>query len=261
MGSLFKLALLAAIILPPLDGVQYLFTQSSLIQAGFSRIVPHNFRIVSSGEFYRSGEMSLDDLDETLRAYRIRTLIDLRWSPRTAPEENEELVARRHGVFYVRAPMRSTRVPDREALEILLQSYRDLPKPILVHCRDGVHRTGVASVLWLLDQKGTDIETAEQQLTAQYGFWRGETFIRRWKHGHEPIEGLISQYKEFNSKHPISIARFIRTSVSAEKHEVFPENEPYMPLEAQIYRSVLRLGTTGDSTTPWLFLPGVIAIL
>jgi len=57
------------------------------------------------------------------------------------------------------------------------------------------------------------------------------------------------------------IARFIRTSVSAEKHEVFPENEPYMPLEAQIYRSVLRLGTTGDSTTPWLFLPGVIAIL
>ena len=45
----------------------------------------------------------------------------------------------------------------------------DAPRPILIHCRSGADRTGLASVVYLARVAHADEETAERQLSIRYG--------------------------------------------------------------------------------------------
>jgi protein tyrosine/serine phosphatase len=46
---------------------------------------------------------------------------------------------------------------------------RDAPKPILIHCRSGADRTGLASALYLAAIAKTNEKTAEGQMSIFYG--------------------------------------------------------------------------------------------
>lgn len=46
---------------------------------------------------------------------------------------------------------------------------RDAPKPLLIHCRSGSDRTGLASAIYLNQVANIDQETAERQLSLRFG--------------------------------------------------------------------------------------------
>jgi len=129
-----------------------------------------NFHAVIPGEFYRSAQISGEDLRALAQRHGIRSVVNLRGAnPGTPWYDAEVTVARDLGLAHYDFRMSaSTHVEAAQAAR-LLALLRDAPKPVLVHCQSGADRTGLASSLYLAGIAGRDEEEAEWQLSLLYG--------------------------------------------------------------------------------------------
>jgi tyrosine-protein phosphatase SIW14 len=121
-----------------------------------------NFRVVEEGVLYRSGQMTPDGLARVCREKGIKTVISLRDEDKQADDvDDEKGVCERNGVekYEVIPPKQweeeaDRRVPMTTNLNqflINLEAKRPAPsgepkdfypRPILIHCFAGIHRTG-----------------------------------------------------------------------------------------------------------------------
>lgn len=132
--------------------------------------VSGNFHEVKAGEFYRSAQPSADALSRYINRHGIRTVINLRGaSPGRAWYDDEIRVSAQKGVEHIDFPMSDRTILTPKRSMELLALMRDAPKPILIHCKAGADRTGLASVMYLQQLGGIDEETAEWQLSPLYG--------------------------------------------------------------------------------------------
>lgn len=123
-----------------------------------------NFRTVTPGVLYRSGQMTERGLTRALDEYRIRTVIsfrDARDSDQPPPDEFEEELCKSMGVMYHRlSPLRWSEpdgsVPATANVARFLEIVNDpaTPRPILVHCFAGVHRTGAFVAIFRMACEG-----------------------------------------------------------------------------------------------------------
>ena len=132
--------------------------------------VSGNVAPVIDGAVYRSNQPTPERLADYQAAYGIRTVINLRGA---APDEDwyvlEKKAADALGMTLIDVPLASTRELSDQELRQLVETLRSAEKPILIHCRSGSNRTGLAAAIYLaaFEQVGTD--TAEQQLSVRYG--------------------------------------------------------------------------------------------
>ena len=63
--------------------------------------------------------------------------------------------------------MTAGRKPSRTEIENLLAAFDTCERPLLINCKSGADRTGVAAAAYLLDH-GADIETAQKQLSIRF---------------------------------------------------------------------------------------------
>ncbi len=144
-------------------------------------VYTHNkrLRVVAPGRFYRSGRMTVAGLEEALKKYHIRTVINLMDEDpdpqlkRTffgGGHELERDVCQRHGAKFVYLfvdTISPNAGPDRrpatidQYLEIL-----DNPAnyPVLLHCQAGLHRTGILSALYRMEYEDWTAAQAWQEL-------------------------------------------------------------------------------------------------
>ncbi len=129
-----------------------------------------NFHEVHAGTLYRSAQPSADALADYVKLHGIKTVINLRGAhPGRNWYDSEIAASESLGITHVDFAM-SDRVElsfDR-SME-LLALMRDAEKPLLIHCKAGADRTGLASVLYLQQVAGVDEERAEWQLSPIYG--------------------------------------------------------------------------------------------
>lgn len=142
------------------------------LASGFAsfRLSTRNLTEVIPGEFYRSAQVGRDDLFAFKERYGIRSVLNLRGAQVAKGWYQEEIAAAaelglRHESFKMRANKPLT---DDEA-EWLIALMEEMPKPILVHCRQGADRTGLASALYLAAVKGVKPEAAGGQLSIFFG--------------------------------------------------------------------------------------------
>jgi len=90
----------------------------------------------------------------------IRTVVCLRGG-RTARQTERATV--NSGAVYLCVPFSAKRLPQPEVLSRLWQIADQAERPIMVHCRAGVDRTGLALALIALHDTG-DLEAARRQL-------------------------------------------------------------------------------------------------
>lgn len=129
-----------------------------------------NFAVVVPGEVYRSNQPSPAQIEAYAGRYGIRTIINLRGRDETAAWYRQEAAtAARLGLNLVDFPMQADRRLDARAADELVALLRDAPRPLLIHCRSGADRTGLASVIYLARIANVDEETAEAQLSVRYG--------------------------------------------------------------------------------------------
>ncbi|MBB3772867.1 uncharacterized protein (TIGR01244 family) [Angulomicrobium tetraedrale] len=129
-----------------------------------------NLHTVLDGELYRSATLPPEQLREVLATRGIRTIINLRGpSEDSAWYREEAKIADAAGVRLVNLTWSARRELTDEQVRDYLATLADVPRPILVHCRSGADRTGLASALYLAVVKKADELTAESQLSLRFG--------------------------------------------------------------------------------------------
>ncbi|PZQ84307.1 MAG: protein tyrosine phosphatase [Ancylobacter novellus] len=129
-----------------------------------------NLHTVVEGELYRSATLPAEQLRDLIASRGIRTIINLRGPSEDAHWYREEAkIAEEHGVRLVDLTWSARRELTDEQVKTYLATLADAPRPILVHCRSGVDRTGLASAIYLAVVKKADEFTAETQLSLLFG--------------------------------------------------------------------------------------------
>jgi protein tyrosine/serine phosphatase len=147
------------------------------VAAGPSRVHIDNFGCVNPG-YYRGAQPRGRDFAE-LAALGVHTLIDLT-SDDVRPDE--QLMAERAGMAYVRIPMTVHAPPTSEALNTFLRIVTDpSQQPVFVHCVGGRHRTGVMTAVYRMFHDGWSPDQAYREM-------------RRYKFG---ADFLHREFKEF----------------------------------------------------------------
>jgi protein tyrosine phosphatase (PTP) superfamily phosphohydrolase (DUF442 family) len=128
-----------------------------------------NFHIVQDGVLYRSAQLSSDALDEYIKQYHIKTIINLRGKhPDQKWWKKEKATAARNNVALFDIPTSAETLTSKENLRAILDVFDHAPRPILVHCLAGADRTGEAAALWVLDQMKGSTADALAELSPRY---------------------------------------------------------------------------------------------
>jgi protein tyrosine/serine phosphatase len=143
--------------------------------------VTGNFHAVVANEVYRSAQVTPEDIAAYQSDVGIRSILNLRGA---APGEDwydaEVAASAALGVTHVDFKMNaSVQLTEAEAGQ-LITLMRDLPKPLLVHCRHGSDRTGLAMSLYLAAISGADEATAEGQLSLWFGHFAVPVLSDAW---------------------------------------------------------------------------------
>lgn len=129
-----------------------------------------NFHTVVEGLVYRSAQPNASDISRYVNEYGIKSIINLRGSNAGKAWYDDEIeAATRYGVKHVDFRMSASRELSDADIAALVQLMKDVPKPVLIHCKSGADRTGLAAALYLHDVQKIDIEKAEGQLSPLYG--------------------------------------------------------------------------------------------
>jgi len=129
----------------------------ALVQIGCSRVLYNRDLVSRDPVLVRSGSPSPRFLKALHQRYRIRAIINLTGKVST----EERAFGLRYGVPIFLFHWSANREPPPEDIDRLLKIYRDQKKyPMLVHCKAGADRTGLAVALWRIKIEGKSPEEA-----------------------------------------------------------------------------------------------------
>jgi len=144
-------------------------------------------REVTPDKVYRSGEMTVDGFTGAVRRHGLRTVInlqdeypdpDLPTGPWSLSTVKESVLCRQLGVRYLWMPpdlLPRRRIPAERphALDRFFGLLDDpATYPVLLHCRAGLHRTGVMVAAYRMEYEGWDRRRALQELRDNgFGLW------------------------------------------------------------------------------------------
>lgn len=127
---------------------------------GCARLV-YNFGTVEPGAIYRSAQPSPWFLDWVVRHHGIRSLVNLRGDT----DGFESAFAARHGLRLFSFDLSASRPPTPNDVERFLAVVDDpANRPLLVHCRYGVDRTGYMLGIYRVDRQGWDVDRALREM-------------------------------------------------------------------------------------------------
>lgn len=136
--------------------------------AGYLRLTG-NFHEVAPGMFYRSAQPDAVRLSNVIKTYGIRTVINLRGESTDQWYRDERGISVEAGLNYVDFELSSGDDLTDEQLDRLVTLLKDSPRPVLVHCRAGADRSGLASAAYQLVVGNLPREEAAGQLSFRYG--------------------------------------------------------------------------------------------
>ena len=155
-----------------LFGASFMYTEKTIVHDLTQQdLIKDNFHTVQEGKLYRSAQIPSNRLGAYLKQYNIKTIINLR-SPveRTLFCRKEEDVAHQATTQVIYVPMSAGRASTDEEIKNLLTAFKQAQEPLLIHCSQGINRTGEACALWLIEECGAPVEEALKQFDTQYGY-------------------------------------------------------------------------------------------
>jgi protein tyrosine phosphatase (PTP) superfamily phosphohydrolase (DUF442 family) len=129
-----------------------------------------NFRIMQENEVYRSAQLEGRDWPQFYKDHPFRSVINLRGENDGKPwYEGETDFTRANGIGFQNLALSANREPDMATMEKLVSMMREAPKPLLIHCKQGADRSGLASALYVYAIQGKFHTEAARQLSIYYG--------------------------------------------------------------------------------------------
>lgn len=161
-----------------------------------------NFHVVEEGRFYRTGQMSVEQFRETIEKYEIQTVMRLNGGGPSYLETYQPVVE--YGLDFVHLPLSANRYPRKDELLGLWEAFETIEYPVLVHCRAGADRTGMASTIYVLQTTG-DYDEAWGQLD----FF---PYLHLGWFGTDAIDEVFKMYKPFHGQ--MSFPDWVRNEYS-----------------------------------------------
>ncbi len=137
--------------------------------------INHNFETITEGKVYKSGVIPPDEIEDYVKKYHIKSIVDLRF-PGTNdlvnnPEIPQELTAEKvavdkiPGVQYFNNG--SDQVPQQQNLDSFFK-IMDNPDnyPVLIHCYHGVGRAEMYSAIYRIEYENFTNEQARNDVRA-----------------------------------------------------------------------------------------------
>jgi protein tyrosine phosphatase (PTP) superfamily phosphohydrolase (DUF442 family) len=129
-----------------------------------------NLHTVIPGRVYRGAQPDDASLEQMVRDHGIRTVVNLRGYCNPLPWYLEEArAAQRLGISQEDVSFSAIHLPATGELRALIEVLDRAEYPILLHCRHGSDRTGMAAAIVLLLQEGVSYAEARRQLGLYYG--------------------------------------------------------------------------------------------
>jgi protein tyrosine phosphatase (PTP) superfamily phosphohydrolase (DUF442 family) len=142
-----------------------------------------NFGVVDDGVVIRSAQPTTQ-LAAWARQYRLKSVLNLRGGgPGDWWYGNEIKCAKEIGITYYDLPLSATRRPTRRELLQLIDLLDRCSYPLLIHCKSGADRTGLASAVYRMVRRSEAPESALHSFSIEFGhvpFFGTE-------HLHEPL--------------------------------------------------------------------------
>lgn len=136
-----------------------------------------NLRTVEKDIFYRSGQLSPESFERVLNERNIRTVFSIRDAKFSGSEQNDEFeqtFCEETGRKFHRLPIPSwewkdDRIPGEETVRLylnLLAKAEETPRPMLIHCFAGEHRTGALVAIYRMEYSGWHNDDAIEEMTS-----------------------------------------------------------------------------------------------
>lgn len=144
----------------PILGVAGFFFYRGVLITNFDCVVP--------GKVYRSAQPSPAQLKRWIDEYGLKTVINLRHdAPKTGLAE-ETAAAEAAGATIINIRLSSTKLPEPADLVRLADVLETAPQPLLLHCKFGADRSGVASVMARMAVGGKSYARSREQLDIRF---------------------------------------------------------------------------------------------
>jgi len=145
------------------------FSLFSLMVVG--QVLGDNLHEVQPGRAYRSGQLSPDRLGSVVERHGIRTVVNLRGCcPGFDWYQQQAIAAHAFSISHEDVFLSAIRLPSPSELLRLVEILDRSEQPLLLHCRQGVDRTGLASVVYKLLQPEYPLAEAADQLSVRFGY-------------------------------------------------------------------------------------------
>jgi hypothetical protein len=199
--------------------------------------------------------MTPENLEEFIHDRHIRTVVNLRgYCPDFDWYRNECEVTHRTDVSQEDVTLSAIRLPSPTEIRRLVEIVERSERPILLHCRQGIDRTGLASVVVLLLRPDVELGDACGQLSGWYGYvpYNGTENMRRF----------VRLYCEWLERLEVAHRPELFRQWAMKEYCPGPCRARVQLLDAPATRwpaqraRVLRLRATNESVETWRFRPG-----
>jgi protein tyrosine/serine phosphatase len=147
------------------------WTDALFVDHAVFRVIYSNFHTVVPGKLYRMSHPTPGRLAAVTRKYGLRAVINLRGLAKNGSDALSREMAARLGLAFVDAPLESRGAPQRDRVLRLIETFRTLDGPAVVHCKSGADRAGLAAGIFILMHGGT-ARQALSQLSLRFGHIR-----------------------------------------------------------------------------------------
>ena len=104
-----------------------------------------------------------------LRKSGLRSVLSLRGSTPQAHNATERIWCEELGLSLHTVAMTDRRAPTRETLKQVIDCFRRIERPFLIHCKSGADRAGLASAMYLMAMENAPLSEARRMMS--WRFW------------------------------------------------------------------------------------------
>ena len=138
-----------------------------------------------------------------LKARGIRSVLNLRGAAGAAHYLVEEESCRNLGLTLVNTTLHARFAAPREDIITLIDAFRTIEHPFVMHCKSGADRAGFAAAIYLMVIEGKPVSEARKMLSFKY------IHIKQSKTG--ILDFILDRYDARNLEDPISFEDWVRT--------------------------------------------------
>ena len=137
-----------------------------LMDHAFLRVWWKNLGQIGPG-VWRSNQPSSGDL-ERLARMGLKTVVNLRGASQQSFYLFEAEACQRFGLTLIDLNLSARQAPPRSRLLKLMEILDAAEAPLLIHCKSGADRTGLAAAIWRMEKAGQTAATAAKELSLRY---------------------------------------------------------------------------------------------